>query len=141
MKPKIMTIKRRLECLISMQALLDSSNNLLVLFMSISNTSIKDPKTVPDPSMSSSSSGTVSLCQGSGGGGPTPAGLIIIRVLFSEQSPSHSSQMIPRQYPLLSGLVKYSPFRFDSKQLKNVRNNKFFLIFLIFYLQNHQPPP
>ena len=82
MKPKFMTIKRRLECLISMQALLDSSNNLLVLFMSISNTFIKDPKTVPDPSMSSS--GTVSLCQGSGGGGPTPAGLIIIRVLFSE---------------------------------------------------------
>ena len=84
MKPKFMTIKRRLECLISMQALLDSSNNLLVLFMSISNTFIKDPKTVPDPSLSSSSSGTVSLCQGSGGGGLTPAGLIIIRVLFSE---------------------------------------------------------
>ena len=83
MKPKIMTIKRRLECLISMQALLDSSNNLLVLFMSTSNTSIKDPTTVPDPSISSSS-GTVSLCQGSGGRGPTPVGLIIIRVLFSE---------------------------------------------------------
>ena len=70
---------RRLELLMFKQALLDSSNILFVLFTFISRMSFKESKTVPDASSMSSSSGTVSLCQGSGG-----EGLIIILVLFRE---------------------------------------------------------